>query len=81
MYVHTLCFHLGFQFFTDYGSLSGEVQGSQQKASFQKLLFLIRDWSNPHKFPFGSDGGRQYIKKILNVGREIFVVNRDRNFP
>ena len=34
---------------------------------FQKLLFLIRDWSHPDDEPFGFEGGNSYLKKNLKI--------------
>lgn len=34
---------------------------------FQKLLFLVRDWSSPHELPFGSEGGLLHLNKRLEI--------------
>jgi len=34
---------------------------------FQRIIFLIRDWSNPKEHPFGSKGGKKYIKNYLDT--------------
>ncbi|XP_013190963.1 atlastin [Amyelois transitella] len=52
------------QLFTDYGSLA------QQKSSgkpFQKLQFLVRDWSYDYEYPYGAEGGQQLLSKRLEV--------------
>jgi atlastin len=52
------------QIFTEYGRLA--LEGSNE-APFQKLLFLIRDWSFPFEFDFGLSGGRKFLEKKLTV--------------
>jgi len=34
---------------------------------FQKLQFLIRDWSYPYEAPYGPEGGDQIVKRRLAV--------------
>lgn len=35
---------------------------------FQKsLIFLVRDWSFPYEFPYGQEGGMQFLEKRLKV--------------
>lgn len=52
------------QQFSDYGRL---VQKEISKSPFQKLLFLVRDWASSHQFSFGEEGGRQFLKKLLQI--------------
>ncbi|KAJ0173420.1 hypothetical protein K1T71_010569 [Dendrolimus kikuchii] len=56
------------QLFTDYGKLAQE-QGSKNKAGkpFQKLQFVIRDWSCPYEYAYGPEGGERLLKKRLEV--------------
>lgn len=56
------------QFFAEYGSLAAKVRVNTTKVKpFQKLLFLVRDWFNPHQSPYGLRGGRQFLEKVLTV--------------
>nr|XP_013806708.1 PREDICTED: atlastin-1-like [Apteryx mantelli mantelli] len=34
---------------------------------FQSLIFLVRDWSFPYEFSYGSDGGARFLEKRLKV--------------
>ena len=34
---------------------------------FQKLVFLVRDWSFPYEAPYGSEGGHQILEKRLRM--------------
>lgn len=52
------------QLFTEYGKLAFEQ--TEQKP-FQKLLFLVRDWSSPHEAPYGFKGGREILEQQLQV--------------
>lgn len=36
---------------------------------FQKLLFLVRDWSHNSETPYGACGGGQYLHEFLEEGR------------
>lgn len=29
---------------------------------------MIRDWGCPYEYPYGEDGGKNYVTKILKVG-------------
>ncbi|XP_053613582.1 atlastin-like isoform X2 [Plodia interpunctella] len=52
------------QLFTDYGSLA------QQKSSgkpFQRLQFLVRDWSYNYEYGYGAEGGQRLLSKRLEV--------------
>lgn len=51
--------------FTDYGRLAAD--SSKGGKPFQKLQFLIRDWSYPYEYPYGADGGEKLLKKRLEV--------------
>ncbi|XP_075727547.1 atlastin-1 isoform X1 [Rhipicephalus microplus] len=54
------------QFFAQYGRLA---QKGKKTQAFQKLLFLVRDWSWPHEFEFGFRGGRSLIASRLKITR------------
>jgi len=52
------------QLFTEYGRLAIEDSG---ETPFQKLMFLIRDWSYPYEHDFGLEGGREILDRRLKV--------------
>ncbi|XP_055966477.1 atlastin-2 isoform X1 [Sorex fumeus] len=52
------------QLFTEYGRLA--MEQIYQKP-FQTLMFLIRDWSYPYEYPYGLEGGRQFLERRLQV--------------
>jgi atlastin len=52
------------QLFTEYGRLALEDCGDKP---FQKLQFLVRDWSYPYEAGYGAEGGKQILKKRLQV--------------
>jgi atlastin len=52
------------QLFTEYGRLALEDSG---RTPFQKLCFLIRDWSFPYESPYGVEGGRNVLEKRLQI--------------
>lgn len=33
----------------------------------KRLLFVVRDWGCPHEFPYGETGGEAYVRKQLQV--------------
>ncbi|XP_077494612.1 atlastin-1-like isoform X2 [Amblyomma americanum] len=55
------------QLFCDYGCL---VKKDVTGAPFQKLLFLVRDWSYPYEFEYGEKGGKQLLTKALQTSDE-----------
>lgn len=52
------------QLFTDYGKLALKYSSSQP---FQKLVFLIRDWSYPYEWQYGLKGGEMLLGKRLQI--------------
>lgn len=53
------------QLFTEYGRLAME---DSAHTPFQKLQFLVRDWSFPYDAPYGTEGGKQILDRRLQVG-------------
>lgn len=52
------------QLFTEYGRLALEDAGH---IPFQKLQFLVRDWSFPYEADYGAKGGELILKRRLQV--------------
>ena len=52
------------QLFTEYGRLALEDSG---ETPFQKLMFLVRDWSYPYERNYGLDGGKGILDVRLKV--------------
>jgi atlastin len=52
------------QLFTEYGRLALEDCAD---TPFQKLTFLVRDWSYPYEAPYGVEGGKQILERRLEV--------------
>ena len=50
------------QLFTEYGRIAKEDSGV---TPFQKLLFLVRDWSHDYDHCYGSEGGKELLDKRL----------------
>ena len=56
------------QLATDFAKLAAhDNQQPFEIRPFQKLLFLIRDWSYPDDNPYGFKGGKSYLKKSLKI--------------
>ncbi|KAK9508833.1 hypothetical protein O3M35_006294 [Rhynocoris fuscipes] len=52
------------QLFAEYGRLALADCG---RIPFQKLMFLIRDWSFPYELDYGLEGGKKLIQKRLEI--------------
>uniref|UniRef100_A0A1B0D1J1 Uncharacterized protein n=1 Tax=Phlebotomus papatasi TaxID=29031 RepID=A0A1B0D1J1_PHLPP len=52
------------QLFTEYGRLALADSG---KTPFQRLQFLVRDWSFPYEASYGAQGGEMILKRRLEV--------------
>lgn len=52
------------QLFTEYGRLALEKSG---RTPFQKLQFLVRDWSYPYEANYGAEGGNTILRRRLEV--------------
>ncbi|TRY76895.1 hypothetical protein TCAL_09587 [Tigriopus californicus] len=52
------------ELFTEYGRLAIEDSG---ETPFQKLQFLVRDWSYPYEAQYGAEGGRNLVQRRLEL--------------
>lgn len=59
------------QLFTEYGRLALE---SAVEKPFQKLIFLVRDWSFPYEANYGFDGGQKILDRRLQVISKVSFV-------
>ncbi|XP_055949260.1 atlastin-2-like [Argiope bruennichi] len=55
------------ELFTEYGRLA--MEGSDDKP-FQKLMFLVRDWSFPYEAKFGIEGGQYILNRRLEISEK-----------
>ncbi|XP_013786327.1 atlastin-2-like isoform X1 [Limulus polyphemus] len=52
------------QLFTEYGRLA--LEDTSEKP-FQKLMFLVRDWSFPYEASYGTEGGQKILNRRLQI--------------
>lgn len=50
--------------FTEFGRLAFEDTGN---TPFQRLQFIVRDWSFPYEHEYGSNGGQTFLEGILQL--------------
>lgn len=55
------------QLFTEYGRLALEDSGD---VPFQRLEFLVRDWSFPYEAPYGPVGGQSILDRRLQISEK-----------
>ncbi|KAJ0173424.1 hypothetical protein K1T71_010573 [Dendrolimus kikuchii] len=55
------------QLFTEYGRLALRASG---RTPFQRLQFLVRDWSFPYEAPYGAEGGQKILQRRLKVSEK-----------
>lgn len=58
---------LHLQLFTDYGRLALAESG---KTPFQRLQFLVRDWSFPYEAEYGAVGGQRILTRRLEINEK-----------
>eukprot|EP00736_Rhodelphis_marinus_P003744 Rmarinus@m.12542 len=58
--------------FTEYGKLvlSGKLDADADQKAFQRLVFLVRDWSHTRDYAHGAQGGTDYLNRILQMKPE-----------
>ncbi|CAO1411374.1 unnamed protein product [Diamesa hyperborea] len=55
------------KFATESAKSSGSGNIGKDGDSYQKLMFLIRDWNSPLDYEHGLDGGNKFLKNFLKV--------------
>lgn len=55
------------QLFTEYGKIAME---DSEKNPFQKLIFLLRDWSFPYEYGYGFEGGQKLLDRRFEVNEQ-----------
>jgi len=60
--------------FTEYGKIALDESTDRP---FQKLTFLIRDWSFPYEHKYGYDGGKELLEKRFEVKEKQHAELRD----
>ncbi|XP_015926746.1 atlastin-2 [Parasteatoda tepidariorum] len=55
------------ELFTEYGRLA--MEGCDEKP-FQKLVFLVRDWSFPYEAEYGAVGGQMLLDRRLEISEK-----------
>jgi len=51
-------------------TLAKKKSNSKTMAPFQRIVLLIRDWSNPKERSFGPHGGKDYIDNYMKISKE-----------
>lgn len=51
-------------------AIAKKKSNSNTMPPFQRIVFLIRDWSNPKERSFGQQGGKDYIDNYLKIKKE-----------
>lgn len=54
------------QLFSEFGKLAAKNAGNKP---FQKLHFLVRDWSYHTEYSYGSEGGSKYLQKCFDISQ------------
>ncbi len=57
---------LNFQFATEYGKCTQSCDEKRFKP-FQDLNFLVRNWQNDGEYEYGSEGGKKFLSKVLEI--------------
>lgn len=57
--------------FTEYGRLALEDGG---RTPFQRLQFVVRDWSFPYEAAYGAGGGQAILQRRLKVEQIIYFI-------
>ncbi|CAO1407507.1 unnamed protein product [Diamesa hyperborea] len=58
------------QLATDFARLAETNDADRDTKAFQNLVFLIRDWDHLHYHPAGIEGGKGYLKDLLEINDE-----------